>query len=130
MVSHDPASLPSVAPFAFDGAYVVTDVAKSMRVVTGDGPPPRVDGLTFGMHRMDRDSIHAGELHPDGDELIVVVSGALVVELDRDGTVEQVEVTAGHGCIVPRGVWHRLLVSTPTTLMHATPGPGFDVRWS
>lgn len=57
------------------------------------------------------------------------VTGAITVELaGPDGTVELVPVPAGHGCVVPRGAWHRLLVEQPTVVGHATPGPGVEVR--
>lgn len=115
--------------FAIDASYVLAGTEGTMQTTAKAGPPPRIDGLTFGFHRVDRDSPHGGELHPDGDELLVVLSGSMTVELVAgDGSVDHVAVPAGHGCIVPRGHWHRLLVDEPTTIWHATPGPAFEVR--
>ena len=31
-------------------------------------------------------------------------------------------------CVVPRGVWHRLLVREPGDLLFATPGPSTEQR--
>lgn len=118
------------APFAIDGSYLLAGRDGTMAVGPKSGPPPRIDGLTFGFHHVDTDSPHGGEMHPDGDELLVVLSGAVTVELvDDDGAVEEIPVPAGHGCVVPRGLWHRLLVDVPSTIWHATPGPGFHLRW-
>lgn len=68
-----------------------------MTVAVRSGPPPRAEGVTFGFHHVDRDSGHGGEFHPDGDELLVVLTGALAVDLDAaDGTSTRVDVPAGH----------------------------------
>jgi mannose-6-phosphate isomerase-like protein (cupin superfamily) len=71
---------------------------------------------------------HRGELHPDGDELLYLVSGRIEVVLD-DGDQQQAgaetrySVEAGQAFIVPKGVWHRLEVVAPAHLIHVTPGP-------
>lgn len=117
-------------PFALDASYLLAHRDGAMTAVAKSGAPPRIDGLTFGFHHVEGDSPHGGELHLDGDELLVVLTGAITIELTTtDGIVEHVEVPAGHGCVVPRGVWHRLLVAEPTAILHATPGPAFDIRW-
>ncbi len=132
-MTHDQAPASGIAPpvpFALDATYLLVHHDGAMTPTAKAGAPPRIDGLTIGLHHVEGDSPHGGELHLDGDELLVVLTGALTVELTTDeGTVAPVEVPAGHGCVVPRGVWHRLLVAEPTTLLHATPGPAFDVRW-
>ena len=38
------------------------------------GPPQRIDGMTLGIVTMDRDAPHGGEMHPDGDEILCVIS--------------------------------------------------------
>jgi hypothetical protein len=43
------------------------------------GPPVRTDGLTVGIAHMTHDAPHDGELHPDGDELIYIISGRVRV---------------------------------------------------
>lgn len=49
---------------------------------------------------MARSAPHGGEYHPDGDELLYVISGHLQVHLDGvDGVAE---VTAGQAFVIPR----------------------------
>jgi quercetin dioxygenase-like cupin family protein len=43
------------------------------------GPPERIAGMTLGIVTMNQNAPHGGEVHPDGDELIYVISGKLPV---------------------------------------------------
>ena len=93
-------------------------------------PPQRIDGFTIGAPRITGDAPHDGEMHPDGDELLYLVSGRIDVILEDGGTqatvgTEHVQtLRAGEAIIVPRGVWHRVDVREPSRLVHITPGPG------
>jgi mannose-6-phosphate isomerase-like protein (cupin superfamily) len=89
------------------------------------GPPPRIDGYSIGIWETDRPAPHNGEMHPDGDELLVVLDGRIVVECD--GTLA-VTVEAGQAHIVPRGIWHRVIPQGRCRLLHATPGPNGQAR--
>lgn len=42
---------------------------------TKSGPPQRVDGMTIGFVSVTTDAPHKGEVHPDGDEILYVISG-------------------------------------------------------
>ena len=86
------------------------------------GPPPREDGLTVGIVEMSRDAPHGGEMHPDGDEFVCVLSGSVSVTIDS--VPEPVTLLAGEGCLIPQGEWHRVHLLEPTRLLHITPGPG------
>ena len=93
------------------------------------GPPQRVDGYTIGaIPHVGGPGPHGGEVHPDGDEFLYVVTGTMKLILD-DGDEQAVGVEAkvllrsGDACIVPRGVWHRLEALEPSHLVHVTPGP-------
>lgn len=44
-------------------------------------PPQRIDGVTIGAPFLTGDAPHNGEMHPDGDEVLFLVSGALTVHL-------------------------------------------------
>ena len=91
-------------------------------------PPHRIDGLTIGAPLVTGDAPHDGEVHPDGDELLYLVSGAMSLRLEYpDGDVE-VELHAGQAVVVPRGVWHNLTLREAGQLLHITPGPGGDAR--
>ncbi|MET0902130.1 MAG: cupin domain-containing protein [Acidimicrobiales bacterium] len=101
----------------------------SSEVLPTEGEPVRVDGFTVGAPLMEHSAPHRGEVHPDGDELLYVVSGRVDVVLDDGdqdevGTETRTEVVAGQAYLVPRGVWHRVDVKEPTHLVHITPGPG------
>ena len=96
----------------------------------GPGPPRRVDGWTLGVARMlptDR-AHHGGERHPDGDEVVYIISGRVTLLLDEGGDERTVELATGQASVIPRGVWHRLLVREPTQVLFVTPGPGGDWR--
>lgn len=91
------------------------------------GPPSICDGLTVGIAEMTRDPPHNGERHPDGDELIYIISGRVQVLGDSAPNVP-CELGPGQMCIVPRGEWHRVHLLEPTRLLYITPGPHGEHR--
>jgi quercetin dioxygenase-like cupin family protein len=97
-------------------------------VVWKSGPPPRIDGYTVGAPHIRRDAPHGGEQHPDGDELLYLVSGRLDVVLEEDGLENTVELHPGDAFVVPKGIWHRVVMREPSQLIHITPGPGGQWR--
>src|SRR5262249_22907916 len=72
------------------------------------GPPPRIDGSTVGAPYLTGNPPHNGELHPDADELLFLVSGRVLVYLELPDGEQNVEVNAGQALVVPRGVWHKI----------------------
>ena len=92
------------------------------------GPPTRIDGFTVGAPFLTRDPPHNGEMHPDGDELLFLISGHVSVLLEEEGSKRVVELDPGQAVVVPRGVWHRVSLKEPSQLFHITPGPGGEVR--
>ncbi len=92
------------------------------------GPPSRIDGLVIGAPYMTQSAPHAGEMHPDGDEILYLVSGRVDVVLEEDGAERVVEMSPGQGIVVPKGVWHRVVIREPSRLVHITPGPGGEHR--
>ena len=91
------------------------------------GPPALCDGFIVGVADMVADAPHAGELHPDGDELIYVVSGKVRV-VGETAPDEHCELGPGEVCIVSKGEWHRVRILEPSRLIHITPGPHGDHR--
>ena len=91
------------------------------------GPHRGVDGLTVAFADMRREPPHGGERHPDGDELIYVVSGRVRVVIDSNELAAR-ELASGEACIVPKGEWHRVRLLEPTRLIAITPGPRHDYR--
>jgi mannose-6-phosphate isomerase-like protein (cupin superfamily) len=86
------------------------------------GPPPDVDGLLVGAFHMTEDPPISGEMHPDGDEILVLWSGAMDVVLEHGGEEIIKSLAPGEAFVVPRGVWHRTVVREPSDLLHITPG--------
>lgn len=91
------------------------------------GPPERVDGMTVGIITLTEDAPHNGEMHPDGDELLYVVSGRIRITAESDPELDLVLET-GESCIVPKGEWHKVSLLEETQLIHITPGPNGDHR--
>jgi mannose-6-phosphate isomerase-like protein (cupin superfamily) len=84
---------------------------------------------TVGAFHADSDqAVHADfwERHPTGQEVIVVLSGALHVYLRGDGNAPAATLTAGQSFIVPVGRWHRLAVVAPGDLLTITTRAGTD----
>ncbi len=91
------------------------------------GPPERIDGMTVGIVTMTRDAPHGGEVHPDGDEILYIISGRVRVtgESEPNGPLE---LGPGEACIIPKGEWHRVSLIEPAQFIHITPGPNGDYR--
>ena len=92
-------------------------------------PPKRIDGMSIGAPELVvGDPPHDGEMHPDGDELLVLVSGAVTVTLELPAGSTDVELGAGEAIVVPQGVWHQVITRVPGQLLQVTPGPGGTAR--
>ena len=91
------------------------------------GPPERCDGMSVGILTMEHDAPHAGEVQPDGDELLYVISGKLRVNCDSLPN-QPLELNPGMVCIIKKGEWHKVDVLEKTQLLHITPGPNGDHR--
>jgi len=91
-------------------------------------PPQRIEGFTIGAPRVAGDPPHDGEMHPDGDELLYLVSGAVTVRLELSDGHTRVDLGAGDAIVIPQGVWHQITMREPYQLIHITPGPNGDAR--
>ena len=92
------------------------------------GPPPRTDGLTIGAPFMTREPPHGGEMHPDGDEVLFLISGRITVFIEDQDPAREVELGPGEALVIPRGAWHRVCLGEPSQILHITPGPRFEHR--
>lgn len=90
-------------------------------------PPIPVAGMTFGVATMHKSAPHGGEMHPDGDEVLYLVAGRARLILEN-GVEEVVDMEQGDGVIVPQGVWHRVEILEPCTIVYLTPGPNNQFR--
>lgn len=68
------------------------------------------------------------EVHPHGDELIVVTEGAMVLRIEHEDREERVELGVGDTAVVPRGRWHTGDVADRCVAIFATPGRGTQNR--
>jgi len=68
------------------------------------------------------------EMHPEGEEVLVLLDGRMSMILDESGGERRVEMAPGVTCIVPRGVWHRALVPEPSRFLAITYGTGTRQR--
>ena len=117
-------------PTIFDPLTHVIGMSKHLQATIlpeQPDPPLPIEGLTIGIATMAENSPHDGEMHPDGDEVLYMISGhANVVFLDS--TDPDVELTPGAGLVVPQGMWHRVDILEPSQIVYATPGPNNQFR--
>ena len=90
-------------------------------------PPIPIEGITFGVATMSENSPHNGEMHPDGDEILYVISGRLRVTGDS-APGEAMELGPGDACLIPKGEWHNVDILEKTQMIFLTPGPNGDHR--
>lgn len=64
------------------------------------------------------------EMHPAGDEILVMLTGALAVEYADGDRRGMSSLGAGQTVVMPSGVWHRLELREPGLLLTLTPLEG------
>jgi mannose-6-phosphate isomerase-like protein (cupin superfamily) len=120
------------------------DLRETYLILAGDGGAEEVVGdkafwaaLASGERQMEGRLVMLGELqsditrwemHPAGEELLFLVSGAVDVVMERDGEEWSRPLEAGQACVVPRGAWHRVRVHTPGQMLFVTYGEGTEHR--
>jgi mannose-6-phosphate isomerase-like protein (cupin superfamily) len=68
------------------------------------------------------------ERHPNGDEIVCLLSGAVTFVFDR-GAHEEISLSRiGDFVFVPRGVWHTARTRVPTVMLFITAGEGTQGR--
>lgn len=68
------------------------------------------------------------EMHPEGDELLHLLSGAFDIVLEEQAGERIVPLAPGKLCFVPRGVWHRFKIRAAGDLVAITFGRGTQHR--
>jgi mannose-6-phosphate isomerase-like protein (cupin superfamily) len=112
---------PSVNTIGVDRRFAATAIPER------PDPPVEVDGATFGVAMMTENSPHNGEMHPDGDEVLYLVSGRVRVVFPDDEH-DDIDVAPGDGLIIPQGTWHRVDILAPSCIVYLTPGPNNQYR--
>jgi mannose-6-phosphate isomerase-like protein (cupin superfamily) len=64
------------------------------------------------------------EMHPKGDEVLVLVEGSLRVLFERGDAEEAHDLAPGATLIVPAGVWHRAVNQQDVRMLFLTYGEG------
>jgi mannose-6-phosphate isomerase-like protein (cupin superfamily) len=125
--------MPSEGPFDPSRTYVqLLDDGGAVRIEVGPDfwqttINEHADGRLAFTCRVERDS-STWERHPQGEELVYLLSGAVDFVLERPGGDEVVKLRAGSAYLVPRGVWHRQIVHTPGDILFVTVGKGTEHR--
>ena len=68
------------------------------------------------------------ERHPAGEELIVMLTGAMDVILDEAGGERTIKLDTGQAMLVPQGIWHRGVIRAPGKALFVTEGEGTEHR--
>lgn len=68
------------------------------------------------------------EMHPAGDEVIVLTDGSAHVYIDGGGAVTEFDVTAPEFFVVPTGAWHTMDARGPARMIVVTWGEGTQHR--
>jgi len=122
---------------AFDPRAVFVDLAPDGRAkplpVDADFWPALMEGrLVLAGRLLSAFALEADidhwECHPAGEEILLMISGAVEVLLDREGRIDRVLLGAGRMLMVPPGTWHTFDLRVPGTLLAITPGEGTDHR--
>ena len=64
------------------------------------------------------------EMHPEGDEVVMLLAGAADLVLDEPDGERVIELRERTTAIVPRGVWHTVSVHEAGEALHITRGEG------
>lgn len=63
------------------------------------------------------------ELHPGGEEVVMLLQGAATMALETADGEQTIELREpGSYLIIPRNTWHTARVNTPTRMLFITPG--------
>jgi hypothetical protein len=114
-----------MASFNLDVSVVALLHDGSSRVIEAlEGRPVRVDGYTVGAPWMTSNPPHRGEMHPEGDELLYLISGQIEVIIEEgDDVLERPELARMHeGRALGDAAEHGTVnICEPSHLIHVTP---------
>jgi oxalate decarboxylase/phosphoglucose isomerase-like protein (cupin superfamily) len=123
------------AAFRLDATYVhVEDGPGAVRIEvtddfwhTLDQRTELHDGRLITLGQMASDWDH-WEMHPAGDELVYLLSGAMEFILEMPGGEQVIPLRERQAIIVPRGVWHRARIHRAGDALFVTRGAGTQHR--
>ena len=68
------------------------------------------------------------EMHPNGEEIVYLLSGAIDLILDKDGEQQTIELRGKGLVIIERGTWHTAKVSEPSKMLVITYGKDTEIK--
>jgi mannose-6-phosphate isomerase-like protein (cupin superfamily) len=91
---------------------------------------PHYDRLVGAFDFDSSEDLHSSmqEMHPEADEVLFLVSGAIDVVLQEANEERTLALEAGQAAIVPRGMWHRLVVRQAGRLLFINSRTGMQSR--
>lgn len=108
---------------ARDGA--IRSYAKAAEFLEDAGRNPELmDGRMLALYHVNGPhEVHypTWEMHPEGDELLILASGSLSVEFRKGEMERTAPLPPQSAFIVPARMWHRLIVHEPSMLIAITP---------
>lgn len=121
--------------FELGGTYVqLKDGGGSMQVEAGNdfwarlpGRAELAEGRLLWTAAQVRDSAN-WEMHPQGDEVVYLLSGAIDLVVLVGEAERTITLRPNNACVVPRGVWHRMVVQKPANVLSVTPSLGTQQR--
>jgi mannose-6-phosphate isomerase-like protein (cupin superfamily) len=120
---------PSPAPFDLRTTFVALDDRGAAIELTVDAdfwskPDSGVDnGRLVSIIRSDGDWPN-WEMHPQGDEVIYLLSGAMTLIVETGLGNQKISMTPDQAFIVPSGTWHTANVTVPGDALYITLGNG------
>ncbi len=68
------------------------------------------------------------EMHPNGEEIVYLLSGAMDLTLDKEGDLQTLELRSKGLVIIPRNTWHTAKVLEPSKMLVITFGKDTQVK--
>jgi quercetin dioxygenase-like cupin family protein len=60
-------------------------------------------------------------VHPNGDEVIHLVSGSMLVSVELGDSDHEVQLVTGQTLVIPANTWHRHVAVDPAAVLFVTP---------
>lgn len=121
----------AIPSFALPGSAVHVAPSGATRLLRGDAIRAHLnrqpDGLVLGAFPLaTADDVHPDlwEMHPGGDEVLILLAGALAVTHLAGTRRASTELRASQGLVMPRGTWHRLTLRASGLLLTLSPPAG------
>ena len=108
-----------------DGEVTQMKVGPDFWPTLDENPLMRPTLVSFG--RGEGDWPH-WEMHPKGDEVLILLEGSLTLIIDQDGQESRLDMTSGQTFVMPKGAWHRAVAQRGVRMIFMTYGEGTQHR--